>query len=324
MADSKQSSSTWWGFSGVLDKVKRTSENIISIYKEDLTEFSRTIQSDTKEVIKKTTEEESLETITSSITGFFGFSQSKNENKETTTPAKRGVIVDRHQARILQLQTELSTYCTEPTDQEEFVAWKQHFKVSNITDDISRLGSNDKIREIHTKLVPVAVSYTDYWERYFYKLHKLNQEEERRAALVKRATTSEQVDEEDLRWDDEESGNNKGEVAKKEEVEDYFQKIESNENKDKEKDFEPEKLKEKGKQDKNQITSTETLTSPTEPATQPAPITPEEPHVIPASPPPTPTSTSTALESPRGEEISKKTEKKESKVETEEEWDHWE
>lgn len=313
-----RSSGSWWGFSSVLDKVKRTSENIISIYKEDLTEFSRTIQNDTKEVIKKTTEEESLETITSSITGFFGFSQNKTENKETATTGKRGVIVDRHQARILQLQTELSTYCTEPTDQEDFVAWKQQFKVSNITDDISRLlASNDKIREIHTKLVPVAVSYTDFWERYFYKLHKLNQEEERRAALVKRATTSEQVDEEDLRWDDEESGN-KAEVAKKEEVEDYFQKIELNENKA----VKPEKEKEQEK-DNDKITSSETLASadPTVSSTQPIP-TPVEPHVMPTSPAPIPSSS--ALESPRGEEISKKIEKKESKIETEEQWDSWE
>jgi len=210
------------------------------------------------------------------------------------------------------LQTELSTYCTEPTDLEDFATWKQQFKVSNITDDISRvLASNDKIREIHTKLVPVAVSYTDFWERYFYKLNKLNQEEERRAALVKRATTSEQVDEENLSWDDEESAANaKGDVAKKEDVEDYFQKIDSNE----------DKGKEKGVKSNNKD---ETVTEPRVVEIIEPIATPVESHVVPTSPTPSPASPTSPLRSPSVEESKKESEKKEVKIEKGE-WDNWE
>jgi hypothetical protein len=130
------------------------------------------------------------------------------------------------------LQNELTTYCTEPVEQEEFLAWKKEFRIQSLTDEISRLWTtNEKIREIHTKLgnkqlqlifyancffghlifqiVPLAVSYADFWERYYFKLHKLNQEEERRAALVKRATNTYQ-EEEEVGWDmDDDEGSGK-------------------------------------------------------------------------------------------------------------------
>ena len=44
----------WWGF---FDKVKQTSNQIISIYTDDLKEFTKTISTDTKNAIKSTTEE---------------------------------------------------------------------------------------------------------------------------------------------------------------------------------------------------------------------------------------------------------------------------
>jgi len=182
--------SGWWG---LLDKVKQQTETIVNIYKEDLKEFSNTITNDTKEIIKDPE-------ITSKIglSGLFGYSQNKPSEKE-----KISVIVDRHQARILILESELSTYCTEPSDREDFMFWKEEFNLQSKTDEISNLLSDkEKIREAHSKLVPIAVSYSDFWERYYYKMFKLNQVDERRAALVKRATNSTQSDEERFIWDE--------------------------------------------------------------------------------------------------------------------------
>jgi len=229
---SSQTSSSWWSFGGLIEKVKQQSESIVKIYKEDLKEFTSTISEDTKEAIKKTADEKEMEKLTSQITsgisGLFAFNGGKEGGKQPTQQNKR-VIVDRHQARVIALQTELSTYCTEPSDQDDFLNWKKEFKVSSHTDDISQLlAVNDKIREIHTKLVPVAVSYTDFWERYYYKLHKLNQEEERRAALVKRATTSGHNDDEDLSWDEEDDAEPKpkSDIPKRE-VEEYLEKLDT-------------------------------------------------------------------------------------------------
>ena len=48
--------------------------------------------------------------------------------------------------------------------------------------------------------VPSEVSHADFWQRYFYKLHQLNQDEARKAALMKRAdVVQEQLD---LEWED--------------------------------------------------------------------------------------------------------------------------
>ena len=48
--------------------------------------------------------------------------------------------------------------------------------------------------------VPSEVSHADFWHRYFYKLHQLDQDEARKAALMKRAdVVQEQLD---LEWED--------------------------------------------------------------------------------------------------------------------------
>jgi len=115
---SNSATSSWWGF---LDKVKQQTEAIVNVYKEDIKEFSNTIKNDTKEVIKDPE-------ITSKIglTGLFGFSQN-NTNPEKE---KQSVIVDRHQAKVLALESELSTYCTEPSDKEDFMSWKKRIQYS--------------------------------------------------------------------------------------------------------------------------------------------------------------------------------------------------
>ena len=52
--EQQNSGGGWWGF---FDKVKQTSNQIISIYTDDLKEFTKTISTDTKNAIKSTTEE---------------------------------------------------------------------------------------------------------------------------------------------------------------------------------------------------------------------------------------------------------------------------
>ncbi|KAG8431324.1 hypothetical protein GDO86_019062 [Hymenochirus boettgeri] len=51
-------------------------------------------------------------------------------------------------------------------------------------------------------MVPAAVSHSEFWQRYFYKVHQLEQEEARRDALKQRAELS--VHSEEPRWEEEE------------------------------------------------------------------------------------------------------------------------
>jgi len=207
------SGSSWWSF---VDVVKKKSENLITIYKEDLREFTAQIQTDAKEILKRAPETDQLitSTISSGISGLLGLVQivdtqdaatsEPEENNGSFTP--KNVLVDRLSSRILALQSDLATYCTDPVDKEDFETWYKTFHLNEKTEEISQiLLSNQKMRDIHTKLVPLVVSYGKFWERYFYKLRKLSIEEERRAALVKRATTSSNsLDEEELAWEEEE------------------------------------------------------------------------------------------------------------------------
>lgn len=55
---------SWWGW---VDKVKQTTQNVVSIYTEDLKEFTKTISNDTKHAIKKSQEEETRQNIKSSV-----------------------------------------------------------------------------------------------------------------------------------------------------------------------------------------------------------------------------------------------------------------
>jgi len=245
------STSSWWGFTSSLldktiDKVKQQSEHIINIYKEDLKEFSQTIQTDTKEAIKKLPQEQEK------LTALLGIVKGENS---------KGVIVDRQKARLIQLQSELTTYCTDPADLEAYQAFTKDFQIGARTEEISTLlNSNEKVREIHTKLVPATVSYKDFWERYFFKFNQLQQLEARRAALVKKASTS-APDEEEVGWDveDETDVTQSGTPpeSNKKEVEQYLEKLE----------------------DKTEtITTTTTTTSPKK---EEAPAKTEKPEVVP-------------------------------------------
>lgn len=51
-------------------------------------------------------------------------------------------------------------------------------------------------------LVPVQVSYTTFWQRYFYHLWKIEKDEEKRRLIVK-GVQDEDDTEEDFQWDSE-------------------------------------------------------------------------------------------------------------------------
>jgi len=306
----------WWGLTW-LDKVKEKSDKIITMYKEDLSEFTKTITDDTKEALRKTTnpapgEENFASQTLNGITGFFGnFAQ--DEAKKPDEDKKTGIIVNRHQGRIIALQNELSTYCTEPTDAEEFLAWKKDFRIQSMTDEISRLWTtNEKIREIHTKLVPLAVSYADFWERYYFKLLKLNQEEERRAALVKRATNTQQ-DEEEVGWDmdDDEAAKVTSDsklAAKTEEVEEYFEQLDV-EDKESKPQEQPQETQESEKTEEAQEKVPET-------------VSPVEPTIVEAKEPLSHSNEKDMESSQKEEKLSEPAPN--STNDLEEDWDNWE
>jgi len=168
-----------------VETVKQKSEEIVNIYKEDLSEFSKTIVQDTTVVVQEKLAD--LQMGDAVKQDRRSKSASRNQNQ--------------HQARISLLQKDPHTYTDAPND-PTFEEWASTFNIGAYTETITHLlTSNESVREFHTRLVPAQVSYRDFWCRYYYRLHILDQEEQRRAALVK--STIESNEDDDFNWDDE-------------------------------------------------------------------------------------------------------------------------
>jgi len=180
----KSLSSSFWGFvTSTVETVKQKSEEIVNIYKEDLSEFSKTIVQDTQTVLQ-----EKLADL-----------QIGDAQKVRSRRSKNSL--NSHEARIALLQKDLHTY-TDAPEHPSFEEWASAFNIGAHTETITHLlTSNESVREFHTRLVPAQVSYRDFWCRYYYRVHKLEEEEQRRAALLKSATESNE--DEDFNWDDE-------------------------------------------------------------------------------------------------------------------------
>ncbi|KAJ8287424.1 hypothetical protein COCON_G00000830 [Conger conger] len=218
----------WWG--GWLQQgyqaVKDKSAEAYEFIKRDLTEFSNVVQHDTAcsivatasavrsklaaEGSTETTEKvkKSLSNLLGVITDTLAPPPDKTIDCEVitlmATPAGTTEVYDSTKARLYCLQADPATYCNEPDGPpEQFEAWLPTCSLEDRKGEISELlVSSPSIRSLYTKMVPVAVAHSEFWQRYFYKVYQLDQEEARRVALKQRA---EQVTHsEALGWEEEE------------------------------------------------------------------------------------------------------------------------
>nr|XP_010593472.1 BSD domain-containing protein 1 isoform X3 [Loxodonta africana] len=193
--------------------------------KRDLTEFSQVVQHDTACTIAATASvvKEKLATEGSSgatekmkrgLSDFLGvisdtFAPSPDKTIECDvitlmgTPSGTAEPYDGTKARLYSLQSDPATYCNEPDGPPElFDAWLSQFCLEEKKGEISELlVASPSIRALYTKMVPAAVSHSEFWHRYFYKVHQLEQEQARRDALKQRA---EQSVSEEPGWEEEE------------------------------------------------------------------------------------------------------------------------
>ncbi|XP_016005948.2 BSD domain-containing protein 1 isoform X2 [Rousettus aegyptiacus] len=193
--------------------------------KRDLTEFTQVVQHDTACTIAATASvvKEKLATEGSSgatekmkkgLSDFLGvisdtFAPSPDKTIDCDvitlmgTPSGTAEPYDGTKARLYSLQSDPATYCNEPDGPPElFDAWLSQFRLEEKKGEISELlVGSPSIRALYTKMVPAAVSHSEFWHRYFYKVHQLEQEQARRDALKQRA---EQSISEEPGWEEEE------------------------------------------------------------------------------------------------------------------------
>ncbi|KAM3829699.1 BSD domain-containing protein 1 isoform 5-T6 [Vipera latastei] len=194
--------------------------------KRDLTEFTQVVQHDTactiaatasvvKEKLATESSSGTTEKVRKGLSNFLGvisdtFAPSPDKTIDCDvitlmgTPSGTTELYDSTKARLYSLQSDPATYCNEADGPPElFEAWLLHFSLEEKKGQISELlGNSPSIRSLYSKMVPVAVSHSEFWQRYFYKVHQLEQEELRREALKQRAEHS--VHSEDPGWEEEE------------------------------------------------------------------------------------------------------------------------
>lgn len=216
MAEGEQGLSSWIG--GWLQTAKEKSTDAFDFVKRDLLEFTTVIQSDTTQAVSMTrsTISENLKAENAAVAknkvqqGFTHFLQGISKAlevidiEETTSDPNqtKTPVYDRAQARLHAVQVDPGTYCNHPISSEKCAEWLKTFDMEKHKGDISELlVSNAEIRALYTNLVPTMVSHTEFWQRYFYKVHQLQQDEARKLALMKRA---DECKEDAFSWDDDE------------------------------------------------------------------------------------------------------------------------
>uniref|UniRef100_A0A8C6U3G4 BSD domain containing 1 n=1 Tax=Neogobius melanostomus TaxID=47308 RepID=A0A8C6U3G4_9GOBI len=222
---------SWWG--GWLQQsyqaVKDKSSEALEFIKRDLTEFSTVVQHDTACSIVATAtavrsklavegSSDTTEKVKKSLSSFLGvITDTLAPPPDKTidcdvitlvaTPTGTTEVYDSSKARLYSLQADPATYCNEPDGPpEQFDNWLCTFNLEEKKGEISELLVNSpSIRALYTKMVPAAVSHSEFWQRYFYKVFQLDQEEARRVALKQRAEQSTHT--ETLGWEEEEEDN---------------------------------------------------------------------------------------------------------------------
>ncbi|GAB1600183.1 BSD domain-containing protein 1-like isoform X1 [Argonauta hians] len=217
MAESEPDTINSW-FGGWIQSAKEKSSSAFEFVKRDLAEFTTVIQSDTSKAVSMTrsTISENLKAenavvakskVQESFNHFLhGISKAlevvESPESPSGTESAKTAVYDRAQARLHAIQVDPGTYCNPPASGDKFANWLKTFELENEKGSISELlVSNASIRALYTNLVPTTVSHTEFWHRYFYKIHQLQQDEARKLALMKRA---EQTKDDSFSWDEDE------------------------------------------------------------------------------------------------------------------------
>ncbi|XP_061229665.1 BSD domain-containing protein 1 [Neopsephotus bourkii] len=207
--------------------VKEKSTEALEFMKRDLAEFTQVVQHDTACTIAATasvvkdklarTEGSSgaTEKVRKGISDFLGvisntFAPSPDKTIDCdvitlmATPSGTTEPYDSAKARLYSLQSDPATYCNEPDGPAELLeAWLSQFNLEEKKGEIAELlATSPSIRALYTKMVPAAVSHSEFWQRYFYKVHRLEQDEARREALKQRAEQS--IQREEPSWEEDE------------------------------------------------------------------------------------------------------------------------
>lgn len=148
---------------------------------ETLNNWTNMITDRAKSTLSMVKESEVVKTLVDSI--FINRDFLIDELNEEPYVLKDGQVVPIANWRELlrDLQTNADTYCREPTGPpEEFDLWLTKFNLMNYQKQMEHLlDTMPEILKYHSNLVPQELSDSDFWHRYYYKVHQLREEQKR-------------------------------------------------------------------------------------------------------------------------------------------------
>jgi len=207
---------------GVVDQSMKLVDEGVKTVTKDVAELSEAIVEDSKatysafsEATYSTIEQvggrETAKTATAVKDSVFGAVNAiasvilADSSDEEENSSSRNRTMMGPEARLHQLRVAPSTYCNEADDMIDYLQWLETFDLEEVKvkADVSEVMVEcPEVRALYSKLVPAAVSHSDFWQRYYYRLSLHNSAEMRRSRLVERANTEDEDDDLDSWGDD--------------------------------------------------------------------------------------------------------------------------
>ncbi|NXF21816.1 BSDC1 protein, partial [Rhodinocichla rosea] len=182
--------------------VKEKSTEALEFMKRDLAEFTQVVQHDTACTIAAT-----ASVVKDRLAVSRGWESFSTPHWQSISEPCVSLLLWPSISPVKPPQTQgFLSLCLSQTGPAELLeAWLAQFSLEEKKGEIAELlATSPSIRALYTKMVPVAVSHLEFWQRYFYKLHRLEQDEARREALKQRAEQSMQQEEPGWEEDEEE------------------------------------------------------------------------------------------------------------------------
>jgi len=199
---------SWWGWGSsivqsVAETVAETGSEILTVYKEDLTEFGASVANDAQALLEQVRDPnavneisemvtQSLSTITETITESVGeladVSQGLSSLSESIAVATE--YAEQHLASFENWVVDANTVpdneaLEQPIDSEEFREWRKTFDYESKQEELNTiLGNNPEILNIYNDLVPEQISSQDFWERYFFNAKRIQENEATKARIL--------------------------------------------------------------------------------------------------------------------------------------------
>ncbi|EGG16498.1 hypothetical protein DFA_09036 [Cavenderia fasciculata] len=182
----------------IVETIKKTSDQVVAIYKEDLQEFSNSIISDTSTMVQS-----QINNVKSNLSPMLGNDQQEEQQDEQLNNNNNNNITSTTSTNSLlspNLFKGISFFAPDPSNAEDYEQWCKSFDLDSRSFEITNIiAGNETIKSLYSKYVPSEMNHEAFWYKYFYKQYKLQKEEERRLILLKEATK-----EEEIGWDDDE------------------------------------------------------------------------------------------------------------------------